>query len=48
MNLFEFDLKSKGKTGLFDVIDDPPVRYGFIIICSDSAACYCCEKLYYF
>ena len=24
--------------GLFDVIDDPPIRYGFIVICSDSAA----------
>ena len=23
--------------GLFDVIDDPTMRYGFIVICSDSA-----------
>ena len=23
-------------SGLFDVIDDPPIRYGFIVICSDS------------
>ena len=22
--------------GLFDCIDDPPMRYGFIVICSDS------------
>ena len=26
-------------SGLFDIIDDPPIRYGFIVICSDSAAC---------
>ena len=25
-------------SGLFDVNDDPPMRYGFIVICSDSAA----------
>ena len=31
-------------SGLFDVIDDPPIRYGFIVICSDSAACGNCEK----
>ena len=24
--------------GLFDVIDDSPIRYGFIVICNDSAA----------
>ena len=24
--------------GLFDVIDDPPIRYGFIVICNDSVA----------
>ena len=30
--------------GLFDVIDDPPIRYGFIVICSDSAAFGICEK----
>ena len=24
--------------GLFDVIDDPPISYGFIVICNDSAA----------
>ena len=26
-------------SGLFNDIDDPPIRYGFIVICSDSAAC---------
>ena len=26
-------------SGFFDDIDDPPIRYGFIVICSDSAAC---------
>ena len=31
-------------SGLFDVIDDPPIRYGFILICSNSAACGICEK----
>ena len=31
-------------SGLFVVIDDPPIRYGFIVICSDSAACGNCEK----
>ena len=31
-------------SGLFDVIDDPPMRYGFIVICSDSAAFGICEK----
>ena len=30
--------------GLFDVIDDPPIRYVFIVICSDSAAFGICEK----
>ena len=25
--------------GLFDVFDDPPMRHGFIVICSVSAAC---------
>ena len=25
--------------GLFDVIDGLPIRYGFIVFCSDSAAC---------
>ena len=30
---------------LFDVIDDPPMRYGFIVICSDSAAIGICEKV---
>ena len=29
---------------LFDVIDDPPMSYGFIVICSDSAAFGICEK----
>ena len=29
---------------LFDVIDDSPIRYGFIVICSDSVACGVCEK----
>ena len=24
---------------VFDVIDDPPIRYGFMVFCSDSAAC---------
>ena len=24
---------------LFDIIDDQPIRYGFTVICSDSAAC---------
>ena len=31
-------------SGLLDVIDDPPMRYGFIVICSDSAAFGICEK----
>ena len=31
-------------SGLFGVIDDPPIRYGFIVICSDSAAFGICEK----
>ena len=31
-------------SGLLDVIDDPPMRYGFIVICSDSAAFCICEK----
>ena len=26
-------------SGIFDVIDDSPIRYGFIVICRDSAAC---------
>ena len=26
-------------SGLFDDNDDPPIRYGFKVICSDSAAC---------
>ena len=26
-------------SGLFNVIDDPTIRYGFIVIDSDSAAC---------
>ena len=26
-------------SGLYDVIDDPPIRDGFIVICGDSAAC---------
>ena len=30
--------------GLFNFIDDPPMRYGFIVICSDSAAFGICEK----
>ena len=30
--------------GLFDVFDDPSMRYGFIVICSDSAAFGICEK----
>ena len=25
--------------GLFDDNDDSPIRYGFIVICSDSAEC---------
>ena len=25
-------------SGLFDDIDDPPIRYGFIVICSDSTS----------
>ena len=25
-------------SGLFDDIEDPPFRYGFIVICSESAA----------
>ena len=24
--------------GLFEDIEDPPIRYGFMVICSDSAA----------
>ena len=31
-------------SGLFDVIDDPPIRYGFMFICRDSAAFGICEK----
>ena len=30
--------------GLLDVIDDPPIKYGFIVIWSDSAAFGICEK----
>ena len=30
--------------GLFDCIVDRPMRYGFIVICSDSAAYGICEK----
>ena len=30
--------------GLVDVIDDPPIRYGFIIIFNDSVAFGNCEK----
>ena len=30
--------------GLFDVTDDPPMRYGLIVICSDSVAFGICEK----
>ena len=30
--------------GLYDVIDDPPSRYGFIVHCHDSAAFGICEK----
>ena len=30
--------------GLFDVIDDPSIIFGFIVICSDSAAFGICEK----
>ena len=26
-------------SGFFDVIDDPPIKYGFVVICRDSAAC---------
>ena len=32
-------------SGLFDVIDDPPIRYGFIVFFSDSAACGVCGKI---
>ena len=31
-------------SGLFDVIDDPPIRFGFIVFCSDSAAFGICEN----
>ena len=31
-------------SGLLDVIDDPHIRYGFIVICSDSATCGFCEN----
>ena len=31
-------------SGLFDVIDDPPMRCGYIVICSDSAAFGICKK----
>ena len=31
--------------GLFDVVDDPPMRSGFIVFCSDSAAFGICEKI---
>ena len=30
--------------GLFDVIEDPTIRYGFLVICSDSAAFGICEN----
>ena len=30
--------------GLFDYIDDPPMRYGLIVVCSDSAAFGICEN----
>ena len=30
--------------GLFYCIDDPPMKYGFIVICSDSTAFGICEK----
>ena len=30
--------------GLFHVVDPPPIRYRFIVICSDSAAFGICEK----
>ena len=26
-------------SGLFDAIEDPPIRYGLIVIFSNSAAC---------
>ena len=26
-------------SGLFDVIDEPPIKYGFIVTFNDSAAC---------
>ena len=31
-------------SGLFDVIHDPPMKYGFIVIGSDSAAFGICEN----
>ena len=31
-------------SGLFDVIDDQPIRYGFIVIFNDSAAWGVCGK----
>ena len=30
--------------GLLEVIDDPPIRYRFIVICSDFATFGICEK----
>ena len=30
--------------GLLDIIDDPPLKYGFIVILSDSGAFGICEK----
>ena len=32
-------------SGLFDVMDDPPIRYGFTGIFKDSAACGISEKI---
>ena len=32
-------------SGLSDVIDDPRIRYGFIVLFSDYAACGVCGKI---
>ena len=32
-------------SGLYDVIDNPPIRHGFLVIFIDSAACGVCGKI---
>ena len=35
-------------SGLFEDIEDPPIRYGFIVICSDSVAFGFSEEVVFF